>query len=219
MISIRHKVFFVTSVLIFRKIVLILSYFCGIISLGEFETILTKRMRAKKQNYGRKLKMKRRNSAVFLTRGAIIAAIYVILTYLSSLFGLASGAIQLRLSEALCVLPAFFLEAVPGLFIGCILANVLTGALVWDVVFGSIATLIGAVLGRLIARAPKRFSWLIPFPTVAANTLIVPFVLRYAYGAKDALPFLMLTVGVGEMLGAWVIGLILYHSLKRVFKS
>ena len=161
--------------------------------------------------------MKRKNHAVFLTRGAIIAALYVLLTYLSSIFGLASGAIQLRLSEALCVLPAFFSEAVPGLFVGCLLANALTGAVVWDTVFGSIATLIGAIFGRCIALRSKKLAWLIPFPTVLSNALIVPLVLRFAYGAAEALPFLVLAVGIGEVLSAWALGILLYHSLKRIF--
>ncbi len=161
--------------------------------------------------------MKRINHAVFLTRGAIIAALYVLLTYLSSVFGLASGVIQLRLSEALCVLPIFFAEAIPGLFVGCLLANALTGAVVWDTVFGSLATLIGAILARCIATSSRKLTWLVPLPTVLSNALIVPFVLRFAYGAEEALPFLMLTVGVGELLSAWVLGLVLYHSLKRVF--
>ena len=77
--------------------------------------------------------------------GAVVTALYVVLTYLANTLGLASGAIQVRLSEILTVMPVFTPFAIPGLFIGCILANVLTGCALWDVVFGSLATLIGAV--------------------------------------------------------------------------
>lgn len=167
--------------------------------------------------------MKRKNSALFLTRGAAIAAIYVILTYLSHVFGLASGVIQLRLSEALCVLPAFLPEAVPGLTIGCLISNILTGCAPWDVVFGTVATLLGVLGARILARlASKSFgsiAFLIPLPTVISNALIIPFVLRYAYGAPDALPFMMLTVGIGEFLSAFVLGTLLYFSIKKVFRN
>ena len=162
--------------------------------------------------------MKRRNNAVFLTRGAAIAAIYVLLTYLTSLFGLASGVIQLRLSEAMCILPAFFAEAVPGLAIGCLVANLLTGAMALDVVFGTLATLIGAVGAWALAKFAPKLWWLIPVPTVISNALIIPYVLRYAYGAPDALPFMMITVGTGEFLSAAVLGLMLFASIKRISK-
>ena len=166
--------------------------------------------------------MRRTNHAIFLTRGAIIAALYVLLTLISSLFGMASGVIQVRISEALCVLPVFFAEAVPGLAIGCLIANLLTGAVVWDVVFGACATLIGAIGARLIARLAMRFGrwleFLIPLPTVAANALIVPFVLIYAYGATEAYPFILFTVSVGEIISAWVLGLVLLGAAKRIFK-
>lgn len=162
--------------------------------------------------------MKRKNHAVNLTRGALVAALYVVLTYVSALFGLASGAIQLRISEALCVLPLFMPEAVLGLFVGCLISNLLTTAVIWDVIFGSLATLIGAVGAHLLGRCGKKFAVLAPLPTVMANALIVPFVLRLAYGAPEALWFLVVTVGIGEVLSAWVLGLVLYSALKRIFK-
>ena len=81
----------------------------------------------------------------FLTQSAVIAALYVVLTYASNMLGLASGAVQLRFSEALTVLPAFTPAAVPGLFAGCLAANLLCGNMLFDVIFGSAATLLGAV--------------------------------------------------------------------------
>ena len=146
----------------------------------------------------------------FLCRGALVAALYVVLTWLCALVGLDKGVIQLRLSEALCVLPAFTGAAVPGLFVGCLLANLLTGARP-DVVFGSLATLIGA-LGAYLLRRRK---WLVPLPTVLANALIIPFVLRFAYGAEGTIPYFMLTVGAGEVISAYICGMLLYAALSR----
>ena len=147
----------------------------------------------------------------FLCRGALIAALYVVLTWLCSLVGLDKGVIQMRLSEALCVLPAFTGAAVPGLFAGCLLANLLTGSALPDIIFGSLATLIGA-LGAYFLRRRK---WLVPLPTVLANVLIIPFVLRFAYGAEGTIPYFMLTVGAGEVISAYICGMLLYAALVR----
>ena len=146
-----------------------------------------------------------------LCPGALIAAMYVALTYLAAQFGLSSGVIQLRLSEALCVMPIFTAAAIPGLALGCFLANALTGAVVLDVVMGAIATLIGAVGTYLLRRRPL----LALLPPIAANTVIVPFVLRYGYGMPDAIWYMMGTVGAGEVLSVGVLGFLLYLSLRR----
>lgn len=153
---------------------------------------------------------------LYLTRGALIAALYVLLTYLSSLFGLSSGAVQLRLSEMLCVMPLFLPEAVIGLTLGCLISNLLTGAVIWDVIFGPLATLIGAVCARLMRRLPEKASWLATLPTVLSNALIIPAVLIYAYGAPEAYPYLMLTVGLGEAVCATLLGTLLLKALKRI---
>lgn len=147
----------------------------------------------------------------FLCRGALIAALYVVLTWLCALVGLDKGVIQMRLSEALCVLPAFTGAAVPGLFLGCLLANLLTGSALPDIIFGSMATLIGA-LGAYLLRRRK---WLVPLPTVLANMLIIPFVLRFAYGAEGTIPYFMLTVGIGEVISAYICGMLLYVAVDR----
>ncbi len=161
--------------------------------------------------------MKRNVKSLFICQGAIIAAIYVVLTYAARIFGLDAGVIQLRISEALCVLPALTSAAIPGLYLGCLLANLLSGAMWLDVLFGPIATLLGA----LGAYALRRHKWLVPLPTVAANTLIIPFVLAYGYGAQASVPVLMLTVGVGECLGAYVFGMCLLCAIckrrKQIF--
>lgn len=153
-----------------------------------------------------------RNKKVqFIVQGAMIAAIYVVLTYFISAFNLASGAIQVRISEALCVLPAFTPAAIPGLFLGCLISNLITGCMPLDVVFGSLATLIGAA-GTYALRKHK---WLVPIPPIAANTIIVPFVLAYVYMFEGGVPYFMLTVGIGEILSCFVLGMILYHVLNR----
>lgn len=148
----------------------------------------------------------------YITSAAMIAALYVVLTYLSSLFGLSSGAIQVRLSEALCVMPYFTSAAIPGLFVGCLLANLLTGGCVLDLIFGSIATLLGAVIARYL----RKHEFLIPIPTILANALIVPLVLIYGYGIIMPYLYLFLTVGAGEVISCLVFGLLLLKVLKRI---
>lgn len=155
--------------------------------------------------------MKNKN-ALYITQAAMIAAIYVLLTYFVNATGLASGVIQIRLSEALCVLPAFTPAAIPGLFIGCLISNLICGAVVWDVIFGSIATLLGAVFTYMLKKKSK---WLLPLPPIVANTVIIPFVLTYAYGVPDAIWFSAITVFAGEFISCGVLGMLLYHSLNN----
>jgi len=150
-----------------------------------------------------------------MAQGAMIAALYVALTYVCNMLGLANGAIQVRISEALTILPYFTAAAVPGLFIGCLLSNILTGCVVWDVIFGSLATLLGAVGTRLLR---KKSPYLAPLPPVIANVLIVPFVLIYAYGVPDGWLFLVLTVGAGEVISCGVLGMLLLFALKKRIK-
>ena len=140
---------------------------------------------------------------VFICQAAVIAALYVVLTYVFSAF--ASGVIQVRVSEALTILPAFTPAAIPGLVIGCLLSNTLTGCVLLDIIFGSVATLIGA----LGSYALRRHTWLVPIPPIVSNMIIVPFVLRYAYGATDAFPFMIATVGAGEIISCYLLGMIL----------
>lgn len=151
----------------------------------------------------------RNKKVLFVAQAALIAAIYVVLTYFISAFQLASGAIQIRISEALTVLPFFTPAAIPGLAIGCFLSNLLTGCLPMDVLFGSLATLIGAVGSYLL----RKYKWLVPLPPVVANTIIVPYVLAYVYGVEGSIPFFMVTVGVGEVISCYVLGSILMNAL------
>ena len=153
-----------------------------------------------------------RNKKVLrITQAAMIAAIYVVLTVFISAFNLASGAIQVRISEALTILPVFTPAAIPGLFLGCLISNLVTGCMPLDGVFGSLATLIGAC-GTYALRKHK---WLAPLPPIVANTIIVPFVLRYVYLAEGTIPFFMLTVGIGEVISCYLLGSILHRVLDR----
>ena len=154
--------------------------------------------------------MKDRKTAVSrLTQGAVIAALYVVLTLIFA--PISFGAVQVRIAEVLTILPMFTSAAVPGLFLGCILANLLGGAVVLDVVFGSLATLIGAVGGWLL----RKNRWLVPLPAVIANSLIVPFVLKYGYGLELPIPLMVLYVAIGEILGCYVLGELLAAVLMR----
>ncbi|MBO4929180.1 MAG: QueT transporter family protein [Clostridia bacterium] len=155
--------------------------------------------------------MKNQTNTRFLTQSGAIAAVYVLLTMLAAALGLDSGAVQLRLSEALTILPVFTPAAVPGLFIGCLLSNLLAGGVIWDVIFGSLATLLGAIGTRLLRK--KR--WLACLPPILANVLIIPFVLTYAYGIPGGIPWFMFTVGMGEVLSCGLLGQLLWSTLDK----
>lgn len=153
----------------------------------------------------------KQNKVLFTTQAAMIAALYVVLTFLSNAFGLASGAIQIRISEALTILPFFTPAAVPGLFIGCLISNLLTGCALLDIVFGSLATLLGAIGTRLL----RKLKWITPLPPIASNSIIVPFVLMYVYEIPGGLWYFMLTVGIGEVISCGIFGLILLHVIQK----
>ena len=150
-----------------------------------------------------------------ITYGAMIAALYAVLTLMFA--PISFGAVQLRVSEALTVLPMYTPAAVPGLFIGCIIANILGGAIIPDIIFGSLATLIGAAAARLL-----RFNrWLVPIPAVVSNTIIIPLVLRYGYGVDLPLIVSMLYIAIGELLSSYVLGEMLITLINKtgIFKD
>ena len=153
-----------------------------------------------------------RNKTLKLANAGMIAALYVVLTVLAAQFNLANGAIQVRFSEALTILPVFTAAAVPGLTVGCVLANLLTGCAAWDVVFGSFATLLGAIGTRMLKKQPL-LAWI---PPVVSNAVIVPIVLMKVYGVADAWWFLVLTVGAGELISCGLLGLLLWKTAQRI---
>lgn len=177
------------------------------------------------------MKTTQKNIKVFV-QGAMIAAIYVVLTLIANALGLANYVVQIRFSEALTILPFFTPAAVPGLFVGCILSNILTGCMPLDVIFGSLATLFGALGTYLIGKKFRHIAgakeaghgsqrglsfhkFLAPLPPIVSNTLIVPFILAYVYQFEGSILWFMLTVGTGEIISCGFLGLALLFSLEK----
>lgn len=152
-------------------------------------------------------------NVLFMAQAAMIAAIYVVITLVFAPFSY--GEVQVRLSEALTILPVFTPAAVPGLFIGCLISNIMGGCIVPDIIFGSLATLLGAVFTYSLRNQSK---YLAPVPPIIANILIVPFILRFGYQVPLPIPFMMLTVGIGELISCGLLGMILYIALNK-YKS
>lgn len=154
---------------------------------------------------------------------AIIAAMYTVLTLVSASFGLANGFIQVRISEALTILPFFTPYAIWGLFAGCIISNLITGCALWDIIFGSIATLIGAYLTYFAGKSKKKNAYLAaPVGPIVSNTVIVPLILTFVYGIEQAYPLMCLSVFAGELISAGLLGTLLLTALRknehRIFK-
>ncbi len=164
----------------------------------------------------------KKNKIAFIARAALIAALYVMLTV--AFPASASGVIQLRISEALSFLPFFNAAAIPGLAIGCFISNTVTSCVPLDIVLGTLATLLGAVFAWLIGRLAKNhgnqelFAVLATLPNVIANTLTVPWVLKLAYGASEAVPFMMLTVGISELIASTLLGTAVILAFRKNFK-
>ena len=156
------------------------------------------------------MKNNQSGKVLFLAQAAMIAAIYVVLTLIGASFSY--GEVQVRISEALTILPAFTPAAIPGVFLGCLISNILGGCILPDIIFGSLATLVGAVFTWMLRNKSK---YLAPLPPIIANVLVVPFVLKYGYMVPLPIPFMMLTVGIGEVISCGVLGLILYTALNR----
>lgn len=165
-------------------------------------------------------------SLTTMVQAAMIASLYIVLTYLANALGLANGVIQIRFSEALTILPYFTSAAIPGLFIGCLLSNILTGCIIPDIILCSLATLIGAIGTYML----RKWKWCAPVSPVLANILIVPLVLIYGYGLQIdgastayCYGYYALTVGAGEIISCGVLGMILLFSLekyaKRIFEK
>ncbi len=154
--------------------------------------------------------LSRRTHTASLTQAAIIAALYLVLTFFANALGLANYAIQVRFSESLCILPYFTKAAIPGLFIGCLLSNILTGCALPDIIFGSLATLIGGIFTYSL----RKYKWAAPIGPIISNALIVPFVLLYAYGIKP-LWFSFVTVAIGEIISCGILGMLLLKALEK----
>lgn len=158
--------------------------------------------------------------ARFVAYAGIIGALYAVITLMCA--PIAYGEINIRLSEALCVLPFFTPAAVPGLFVGCLVANLISiKGMIWaDVLFGSLATLCGALGAYLLGRLPiKHAMWLVPLPEVVFNAIAVPFVIKYGYGSDYGIPILALSVLIGQIISCYFIGMPLMFALKKLKKK
>ena len=155
--------------------------------------------------------MRKKSKALFIANAAIIAALYVVLTLIANALGLANYAIQVRFSEALTILPYFTPAAIPGLFVGCILSNILTGCLPLDIIFGSFATLLGAIFTYKL----RKWKFLSPLPPIIFNILFVPPVLAFVYQFEGTLLYFIITVGIGEILSCGVLGIMLLLILEK----
>ncbi len=154
---------------------------------------------------------------LFVTQAAVIAAIYTVLHVVFAAFG--TKVLQVRIAEAMTILPVFTPAAIPGLFIGCLVSNLLAGCMLPDIIFGSLATFLGAVGTYMLRKSHPIFGTL---PPIISNTLIIPFVLYYSYGEPLPIPYMMFTVGIGEIISCGILGLTVYSLLKplrgRIFK-
>ena len=148
---------------------------------------------------------------MFVTQAAMIAAVYVVLNVVFAAFG--TQAIQVRIAEAMTILPVFTVAAVPGLFVGCLIGNILAGCILPDIIFGSIASLIGAIGTYKLGKIHPVLGTI---PPILSNAIIVPLILRYGYGEPLPIPYMMLTVGIGEVISCGILGMILYAALKPV---
>ena len=143
-----------------------------------------------------------------MVKAGIIASIYVVLVIVFSYSSF--GPIQFRIAEMLTILPMFTPAAVPGLFIGCLLANFLGGAVILDIIFGSLATLVAAYLSYKL----RKRDWLVPVPPVIINAVVVGFILKYVYAEAASIWVLMGSVFLGQMVAAYGLGMILIKALK-----
>jgi len=146
-----------------------------------------------------------------LTYAALTAGLYVILTLIASMMGLSNGVIQIRFSESLTILPAFTSSAIPGLTLGCVIANIISGAHIYDVIFGSVATLIGAVFTYVL----RKNKYLAASCPIISNTVIIPLILSYVYHFEGSIWYFAVTVFIGEVISCGVLGLWLHRFIKK----
>ena len=146
-----------------------------------------------------------------LAQGAIIAAVYALLTIF--LAPISSGLVQCRVSEAMSVLPYFTFSAVPGLFIGCLLANLLTGAPIYDVAFGSLATLTAAFITYKLRNRVSKY--LAPLPSVVVNALVVGWLLTYVYQVGVTYWAAVGYVAIGQAIACFALGIPLMSLMER----
>lgn len=149
---------------------------------------------------------------LFLTQAAVIAAIYFVLFKVFEPFGYSD--VQVRIAEALTILPYFTPAAIPGVTIGCFLSNLLGPAPnVYDIVFGTLATLIASILSYKLGKN----KYLVPLPPIIVNAIMIPWVIKMANSLPvSSIPVMMLTIGIGQVLSAGALGMVLLFALDKV---
>lgn len=147
----------------------------------------------------------------FITKAGIIAALYVVLTFITNLFGLADKAVQVRFSEALTILPVVTPAAIPGVTLGCLISNIVIGCTPIDIVFGTLATFIGAIGTYLL----KKNKYLAVIPPILANTIIIPFVLMYSTGTELNFWYCAFTICIGQIISCGILGLYLLKQISK----
>ncbi|UZQ86760.1 QueT transporter family protein [Thermoclostridium stercorarium] len=151
------------------------------------------------------------NKVLYIARAALIAAIYTVVTVLVAPY--AYGIFQFRVSEAMTVLPAVMSSAIPGLFVGCLVSNIIGGYGPIDIIFGSLTTLIAAIFSRQL----RKYPWLVPLPPVIFNAVIVGGYLHFLYFKDTPLLACMGWVGLGELLACYALGYPLLTLLTKRF--
>jgi uncharacterized membrane protein len=147
---------------------------------------------------------------LFITEAAVIAAIYTVLVLIFQFSSF--GPVQFRIAEALTILPYFTPAAIPGVTIGCLLSAILSGADILDIIFGSLATLVAAILSYKL----RSYKFLVPIPPIVVNALVIPWILKAAYGEAQPIVLMMLSVGAGQLVAAGILGMVLLFALDKV---
>lgn len=147
----------------------------------------------------------------FLAEAGVIAALYFVLTIAVAPLSFGQlGMIELRISEALCVLPFFTSAAVPGLFIGCAIANIFSFLGIIDVIAGSLATLAAAALTCFIKN-----KWLLPLPSILINAITIGVILHFFYFTQFPVWMPILYIGIGQTIACYAFGMPLFFLLNK----
>ncbi len=156
-------------------------------------------------------------TTLFITQAAVIAALYVALTYVSNILGLAYNAVQFRLSEVLTVLPVFTPAAIPGLLIGCIIANIQSPFGIVDIICGSFATLSAAVVSYMLRKVSFRgIPVLSTVPPVLFNAVIIGLEIMFLENGEPTLFFVSAAqITAGQTVMCIVAGIPFIQAIKR----
>lgn len=153
----------------------------------------------------------RRTKATYIFQFLIIAALYAGITIAEQFtVGMTKDIIQVRLSDALTVLPVFTPAAIPGLFAGCMVSNYVIGCQTYDVIFGSLATLVGATGTYLV----RKHRFMAPVPPIIINMITIPLLFTYVYRYEDSFWYYVIAIGIGQIIACGILGMALMLGLE-----